>query len=100
MYGWYIVRQFSMVSAMRQVSSTDFKSRFGEYADAVRDEPIEVYRGNRPVGVFVSTEEYEHLRHLDDAYWAARARTAVERGEFLTPEETMRWINERLAPAE
>lgn len=85
---------------MRQVSSTDFKSKFGEYADAVRDEPIEVYRGKRPVGVFVSTEEYEHLQKLDDAYWAARAQAAVERGEFLTPEEVMRWLNQRLARGE
>lgn len=81
---------------MRQVNATDFKSHFGEFSDLVRDEPITVLRGSKPVGVFVSPEEYEHLQRLEDAYWVARAQGAVERGDFLSPEESMRWINERL----
>lgn len=36
----------------------------------------------------------------DDAYWIALAEVAVQRGEFLTPEETMLWINARLARAQ
>ena len=84
---------------MRQVNATDFKTHFGEFASLVRDEPIEVLRGSKPVGVFLSPEEYDHLQRLDDAYWAAQAAAVVERGDFLTPEETMRWVNERLSRA-
>ena len=85
---------------MRQVNSTDFKSHFGEYLDLVRDEPIEVLRGSKSIGVFVSHEDYEHLRKLEDAFWGTQARAAVERGEFLTPGESMAFISERLAKAE
>ncbi len=85
---------------MRQVSATDFKTHFGEFATLVRDEPIEVLRGSKPVGVFLSPEEYDHLQRLDDAYWAAQAQAAVERNDFLSAEETMRWVSERLTRAE
>jgi prevent-host-death family protein len=81
---------------MKQVSATEFKAHFGEFVDLVRQEPIEVLRGAKPVGVFLSHDEYEHLRQLDDAYWAAQASAAIDRGEFLSPEESMRWVNERL----
>ncbi|MFO0847848.1 MAG: type II toxin-antitoxin system Phd/YefM family antitoxin [Gemmataceae bacterium] len=82
---------------MRQVNATDFKTHFGEFAVLVRDEPIEVLRGSKPVGVFLSPEEYDHLQRLDDAFWAAQAQVALDRGEFLSPEQTMRWVNERLS---
>ena len=52
---------------MRQVNSTDFKTHFGEYVDLVRDGPIEVLRGGKPVGVFLSPDEFAHLQRLDDA---------------------------------
>src|ERR1700739_789628 len=80
---------------IRQVNSTDFKTHFGEFVDLVRDEPIEVLRGSKPVGVFLSTDEYEHFQRLDDAYWGVQGESAVRRGGFLTPAEAMCWINER-----
>jgi prevent-host-death family protein len=43
---------------MRQVNSTDFKTHFGDFVDIVRDEPVEVLRGSKPVGVFLSPDEY------------------------------------------
>jgi PHD/YefM family antitoxin component YafN of YafNO toxin-antitoxin module len=76
---------------MRRVSARDFKMQFDEFIDLVRDEPIEVLRGGKVVGAFVSTEEYAHLERLDDAYWAARARAAEaeqdEQGRTWTLEE-------------
>jgi PHD/YefM family antitoxin component YafN of YafNO toxin-antitoxin module len=81
---------------MRQVNSTDFKTRFGDFVDLVRDEPIEVLRGTRPVGVFISPEEYEHFQRLDDAYWAARAQAAEAAGEWLGHADAMRLLTERL----
>jgi PHD/YefM family antitoxin component YafN of YafNO toxin-antitoxin module len=85
---------------MRQVSSTDFKTNFGEFVDLARDQPIEVLRGSKPVGIFLSPEEYEHLQRLEDAYWAARAKAAEERGEWIGHAEAMRMLTERFKPAE
>ena len=73
---------------MRQVKATGFRTHFGDLVDLVRDEPIEVLRGSKPMGVFVSRDEYEQLQSLGDACWIARATAAetgfvawVERGE-------------------
>ena len=65
---------------MRQVNSTDFKTNFGDFVDLARDQPIQVLRGSKPVGVFMSPEEYDHLQRLEDAYWAARAGGRGTRG--------------------
>jgi PHD/YefM family antitoxin component YafN of YafNO toxin-antitoxin module len=81
---------------MRQVNSTDFKTHFGEFVDLVRDEPIEVLRGSKRVGIFISPQEYEHFQCLEDAYWAARALAAEESGEWIGPEDAMRLLTERL----
>jgi prevent-host-death family protein len=80
---------------MRQVNSTDFKTRFGDFVDLVRDEPIEVLRGSKPVGVFVSREEYEHLQSLEDAYWIARAVAAETQGRWIGHEEAMRVLTDK-----
>ena len=85
---------------MRQVNSTDFKTNFGDFVDLARDQPIEVLRGSKPIGVFLSPEEYEHLQRLEDAYWAARAKAAEERGEWIGHEEAVRMLTERFKPAE
>jgi prevent-host-death family protein len=81
---------------MRQVNSTDFKTHFGEFVDLVRDEPIEVLRGNKPVGVFLSSVEYEHLQQLEDAYWVARAEAAEAGGQWVGHAEAMRALTEKL----
>lgn len=57
---------------MRRVNATDFKTHLVEFIDLVREEPIEVLRGGKPVGVFLSPDEFAHLRRLDDADRAAR----------------------------
>jgi PHD/YefM family antitoxin component YafN of YafNO toxin-antitoxin module len=81
---------------MRQVNSTDFKTHFGEFVDIVRDEPIEVLRGSKRVGIFLSPDEYEHLQRLDDAYWIARAQAAEARGEWVGHDEAIRLLTSQL----
>jgi prevent-host-death family protein len=81
---------------MRQVNATDFKTHFGDFVDLVRDEAIEVRRGSKPVGVFVSPEEYEHLQRLEDAYWVARAAAAEAEGKWIGHEEAMRMLTDKL----
>jgi PHD/YefM family antitoxin component YafN of YafNO toxin-antitoxin module len=81
---------------MRRVNATDFTTHFGEFVEFVRDEPIEVLRGGKPVGVFLSPDEFAHFRRLADAYWAARAHIADARGEWIGHDEAMRLLTERL----
>ena len=53
---------------MRRINSTDFKAHFDEFADLVQDGPIEVLRGGKPVGVFLSPDEFARFQRLDDTY--------------------------------
>ena len=85
---------------MRQVNSTDFKTHFGDFVDLVRNEPIEVLRGSKPVGVFLSPDEYDHLQRLEDAYWVARAEAAEAKGEWVGHDEAVRMLTDRLKRAE
>lgn len=71
-------------------------THFGEFVDLVRDGSIEVLRGGKPVGVFLSSDEYEHLQRLDDAYWLARAQAAEASGAWVGHDEAMRLLTERL----
>jgi len=80
---------------MRHVNSTDFKTHFDELVDLVREEPIEVRRGGKPVGVFLSPDEFAHFQRLDDAYREARAQVAEARGEEVGHEEATRLLTER-----
>ncbi len=81
---------------MRQVNSTDFKSHFGEFVDLVRVEPIEVLRGSKPVGVFLSSVEYQYLQGLEDAYWVARAAAAETSGGWVGHDEAVRILTNGL----
>lgn len=81
---------------MRRVNARDFAAQFEEFVDLARHEPIAVLRDGKPVGVFLSPQEYEHLQRLEDAHWAAKAQAATGRHDFLSPEETMHGVNERL----
>jgi prevent-host-death family protein len=85
---------------MREVSATEVKSRFGEYLDIARAEPVQVRHTGRPVAVLMSWDEYEHLQATEDAYWAARAKAAEESGTFLGHEESMKLLNDLLNRAE
>lgn len=85
---------------MRQVNATDFKNHFGEFLDLARDEPVQVRRTGKPVAVLVSWAEFEHLQAVEDAYWVARATDAEASGDFLSHEESMKLLTDRLRQTE
>jgi prevent-host-death family protein len=85
---------------MRQVNSTDFKNHLGEFLDMAKDEPLLVNKMGKAAVVVLAADEYEHLQHLEDAYWIARAQAAEERGEWIGHDEAMRVLTERLQRAE
>jgi antitoxin Phd len=53
--------------AMRTVSITNAKQRFADLLDAAQREPIVIRQKTRNVGVLVSVEEFEKVRHLNTA---------------------------------
>lgn len=81
---------------MRRVNAKDFAAQFEVFASLARQEPISVTSGGTAVGVFLSPEEFAHLRQLEDAALAVQAQEAIERNDFLSADESMCWINARL----
>jgi antitoxin Phd len=72
--------------AVKTVSATEMKNRFGRYLEASVAEPIVVEKAGRPIAVLLSFEDYEHFERLEDAYWSARADAAMAEG-LAGPEE-------------
>lgn len=82
---------------MREMNASEAKGRFGEMLDLTRQEPIAISRAGRRVAVMLSAEEYEQLQVLEDAYWGAMAEGAARHGRFLSPEESLQFLQERMA---
>lgn len=80
---------------MRSITATDFRHRFAEHLETLGIEPILVEKGGRPVAVVLSIRDYERLQAIEDAYWGELAKEAEKMG-FLTQEETVRWVQERM----
>jgi prevent-host-death family protein len=93
---WAILDIIGNGGFMHEVNSTDLKSRFGEYLDMARVEPVQVKRTGRPVAVLMSWEEYEHLQAVEDAYWGARAEAAKRSGTFLSHDDSLALLNDLL----
>ncbi len=80
---------------MTTVGATEVKNRLGQVLEQARKEPVLVQTHGRDSVVILDHAEYQHLRRLEDAYWLVRAEEAAK-GGFLSPEETMARISERL----
>lgn len=61
-------------------TATDVKNRFGEFMERAQHEPVTVEKTGRSYAVLMSHQEYERLRALEDAYWAALAAQAEQSG--------------------
>jgi antitoxin Phd len=85
---------------MRQINSSEFKNRFGEFLDLAMGEPVLVNRSGKAVAVLVSADEYDHLQRLDDAYWRARAEAAEATGEWVGTGDAMGLLTDRLKTSE
>lgn len=85
---------------MQHISSSDFKSQFGEYLALSRDEPISIQKSGKAVAVVLSPVEYEHLQRLEDLYWIARAEAAEAAGEWVGHDEAVRLLASRLRRSE
>ncbi len=61
-------------------TATEVKNRFGEFMDRAQREPVTVEKTGRSYVVLISHEEYERLRSVEDAHWAALAGQAEQSG--------------------
>jgi antitoxin Phd len=61
-------------------TATDMKNRFGEFLMQAQREPITIQKSGQTVAVLLSAEEYDRLRQMEDAVWAARADKAMANG--------------------
>ena len=67
-------------------TATEVKNRFGEFMEKAQREPVVVEKTGRSYAVLISFEEFERLRALEDAHWAALAKQA-EAGGYASPDE-------------
>ncbi len=71
---------------MEIMTAKDAKNGFGRLLDAARRQPVTIQKNGRPVAVMLSSEEYERLEALENAYWLARAKEAEAEGYLGTAE--------------
>lgn len=81
---------------MKEVTSSEFKTRFGEFLNVALREPLHITKSGKPSVVVLSSEEYEHLQSLEDAYLGIQAEQALARNQFVTGEEAMALLRDRL----
>jgi antitoxin Phd len=75
-------------------TATEVKNRFGEFMERAQREPVTVEKTGRSYVVLISHEEFQRLRALEDAYWAALAAQAEQNG-YIGSDAAMALLNER-----
>ena len=53
-----------MMVEMQTFTENEAKIHFGEFIDKAQTEPVKVTRHGRTVGIMVSEQEYEAMRHF------------------------------------
>ncbi len=79
---------------MKTAKATEVKSRFGEFLDISRTEPVTVTKTSRPVAVLLSIEEFERLSSLEDAYWSMKAIEAHQEG-YVGSDKAMKLVERK-----
>lgn len=79
--------------ALKTVSATEMKNRFGQYLARIAVEPVGIEKNGRPVAVLLSVEEYELLQRSDDSFWGQAALAAEAEG-FLSVEDSLKYLQD------
>jgi antitoxin Phd len=80
---------------MRTMAAKAAKDGFGDLLDSAQREPVTIARNGRPVAIVLSVGEFERLKALEDAWWAAKADAAAKEG-FLGRGKSDRLLREIL----
>jgi len=62
---------------MTAITATELQNKTGAVIDQALMNPVQITRNSRSVVVLMSTQEYERLKTLEDAYWGEMANIAV-----------------------
>ncbi len=81
---------------MQHISSSEFKSQLGQYLAQVGVEPITVDKAGKSIAVVLSPTEYEHLQRMEDLYWIARADAVRNTGEWVSGDEALKLLTQKL----
>ncbi len=66
------------------MSVSEAKNNLGELLEFARKNPVKIERNGRPVVVVISTEEFDRMEALEDAWWALKAEEALKEGTLGT----------------
>jgi len=77
------------------VSITEMHNRLSHWLKKIPEKPIIITRRNKPVGVLISTEEYQRLRQVQAYLEMLRLSQSLERSG-ATAEELLRASREEL----
>lgn len=72
---------------MLHVVAKEAKDRFGQLLTAAMKGPVVIDKNKKPVAVIMSTEEYERLEKIEEAFLALKAQGALKEG-FIGLEES------------
>ncbi len=78
-----------------EVKASEVKNHLGKYLEAAQREPIVIRKSGKPTAVIISWEEYQRIRELEDRIWAELA-LAAEREGFLSPEDSLRFLLQKM----
>jgi prevent-host-death family protein len=74
---------------MKTITAAKAKNNFGEFLDMAQREPVIVTKNDRPVGIFMSFQDFE------DRIWAERADEAHRQG-YIGVEESEALLQQML----
>ena len=65
---------------MVEFTATELQTKTGFVIDHALREPVKVTRNKRAVAVMLSSNEFERLEAIEDAYWGEAAKIAALSG--------------------
>jgi prevent-host-death family protein len=77
-----------------KATAVEVESRFGEFLEKARQEPVMIEQNGQACAVLVSSDDLERLQAMQDFWWATRAQEA-ERSGFVGSKRVMQELSER-----
>ncbi len=76
--------------------ATYVKMHFGECINEVNKEPLIIESYGKKSAVMISYDAYPQLQAYKDYYWGEKSQKALKQSKFLSPEESLRYIQSKL----
>jgi PHD/YefM family antitoxin component YafN of YafNO toxin-antitoxin module len=77
-------------------NATYVKTHFGECMTIAHKEPLIVESHGKKNVVIVSYEEFLQLQAYEDHYWGEKAKEFIKESQFLSPEESLEYLKDKL----